>query len=397
MVKFDFKTNILPFISQEELDSYQEKKEMVYEKLAASDMNGWLSPDCSMVDDIVSMVDKVKKSSECLVVIGIGGSFLGSRAISELFQSYFDFEKCKFPIIYAGTSLSSQYMTELLTYLETVDFFVNVISKSGTTMETSLTYQGIKELMMKKYSLEEMRERIIVTTDATKGSLREEVLKEGYPSFIIPDSIGGRYSLLTPAHLFPLAFHINISDFIDGYRLGICQYQEEAYDYASTRLALFQHQKQVEAYVSYEENWSYYMEWLKQLFGETEGKEGKGILPTAMIHTRDLHSLGQFVQEGNKILFETFFQVLHTKDCIIGGRSLHTVNQIVEESVIRAHVSGGVPCNVITLDKVDEKTMGEVSAFFLLSAAYSGFLFEVNPFNQPGVEVYKSEVKTKLN
>lgn len=395
MVKFDFKTNILPFISQEELDSYKEKKEMVYEKLVASDMNGWLTPDCSMVDDIISLVSKVKNNSKCLVVIGIGGSFLGSRAISELFQSYF--EKTKFPIIYAGTSLSSQYMQELLAYLETIDFSVNVISKSGTTMETSLTYQEVKELMMRKYSLEEMKERIIVTTDATKGALREEVLKEGYLSFVIPDSIGGRYSLLTPAHLFPLAFHINISDFIEGYRLGMCQYQEEAYEYASVRLALFEKKKQVEAYVSYEENWFYYMEWLKQLFGETEGKDGKGILPTAMIHTRDLHSLGQFVQDGNKILFETFFQVLHAKDCMVGGCSLHSTNNIVEESVIRAHVSGGVPCNVITLDKVDEKTMGEVSAFFLLAAAYSGFLFEVNPFNQPGVEVYKSEVKTKLN
>lgn len=395
MVKFDFKTNILPFISQEELNKYQEKKGMVYEKLATSDMNGWLTPDCSMVDDIISLASKVKSHSKCLVVIGIGGSFLGSRAISELFQSYFG--ETKFPIIYAGTSLSSQYMQELLAYLETVDFSVNVISKSGTTMETSLTYQGVKELMLRKYSLEEMKERIIVTTDATKGALREEVFKEGYSSFVIPDSIGGRYSLLTPAHLFPLAFHINISDFIEGYRLGMCQYQEEAYDYASVRLALFQKKKQVEAYVSYEENWSYYMEWLKQLFGETEGKDGKGILPTSMIHTRDLHSLGQFVQEGNKILFETFFQVLHTKDYMVEGRSLHSTNNIVEESVIRAHVSGGVPCNVITLDKVDEKTMGEVSAFFLLAAAYSGFLFEVNPFNQPGVEVYKSEVKTKLN
>lgn len=395
MIKFDFKTNVLPFISESKLDFYFEKKDSVYQQLKESYMTGWLQPDCSMVDDIISLTSKIKKNSKCLVVIGIGGSFLGSCAISELFQTYF--QKDMFPIIYAGTSLSSQYMAELLAYLETVDFSVTVISKSGTTMETALTYQGIKEVMQKKYSLEEMKERIIVITDATKGALREEANREGYVSFTIPDTIGGRYSLITSAHLLPLAFHINIHDFLAGYQAGIQQQQDNAFAYAVTRRALFDQQKQVETYVSYEAKWSYYMEWLKQLFGETEGKAGRGIFPTSTIHTRDLHSLGQFVQEGNKLLFETFFQVLHSKDCMIGGRSLHTVNNIVEESVIRAHVSGGVPCNVITMDSVDEKTMGELSAFFLLAAAYSGFLFDVDPFNQPGVEVYKSEVKAKLN
>lgn len=393
MIQFDFKTHISPFVSEEKFNYYQKKKSFVFQQLETSYMNGWMQPDVSFVSDIYPLVDEVKATSSCLVVIGIGGSFLGSCAISEMFQPYF--QKSSFPIIYAGTSLSSQYMSELLTYLETVDFSVNVISKSGTTMETFLTYQAIKEVMKRKYSKEEMQKRIIVVTDATKGALREDVEREGYRSFVIPDTIGGRYSLLTPAHLFPLAFHINISEFILGYQEGM-KYQEEAYLYAVVRRVLFDHNKVVENYVSYEENWSYYMEWLKQLFGETEGKEGKGIFPAATIHTRDLHSLGQFVQEGNKLLFETFFQINKSRDFLIDGKSLHQINQLVEESVLSAHVKGDVPCNVITIDKVDERTMGQLSFFFLLSASYSGFLFDVDPFNQPGVEVYKSEVRDKL-
>lgn len=250
--------------------------------------------------------------------------------------------------------------------------------------------------MEEKYSHQELKERIIITTDPVKGNLRKEVEEVGYTAFEIPDNIGGRYSLLTAAHLFPLSFCIDINELISGYQEGILL-KELAFSYAVVRRSLFDSRKVVENFVTYENNFYYYLEWLKQLFGETEGKEGKGILPISMIHTRDLHSLGQFVQEGNKILYETFFKIKNNReDFFINDRSLHQDNLIVEDSVIAAHVSGGVPCIILELDNVSPYTIGEVSAFFLLTAAFSGFLFDVDPFNQPGVEVYKSEVRSRL-
>ena len=366
----------------------------IRDRLDSASMNGWLHPDLTYIHKILEVRDRVKKNSQCLVVVGIGGSFLGSAALYEMFKPYF--KRDDFEIIYAGTTLSSSYMSELVSYLKTVDFSVNVISKSGTTMETSLTYTAIKKVMEEKYSHQELKERIIITTDPVKGNLRKEVEEVGYTAFEIPDNIGGRYSLLTAAHLFPLSFCIDINELISGYQEGILL-KELAFSYAVVRRSLFDSRKVVENFVTYENNFYYYLEWLKQLFGETEGKEGKGILPISMIHTRDLHSLGQFVQEGNKILYETFFKIKNNReDFFINDRSLHQDNLIVEDSVIAAHVSGGVPCIILELDNVSPYTIGEVSAFFLLTAAFSGFLFDVDPFNQPGVEVYKSEVRSRL-
>lgn len=392
-MKLDITTHMNSFLDSSIVEKYQKRMNNVFQQLDQAYMNGWLNPDLSYVDDIIRVRDKVLNNSQCLVVVGIGGSFLGCCALYELFTPYF--EKNHFPIIFAGTTLSSQYMKELLEYLETIDFSLNVISKSGTTMETSVTYSAIKKVMEKKYSKEELKEHIIITTDPVKGALREEVIQEGYESFEIPDNIGGRYSLLTAAHLFPLSFCMDINELIEGYHEGI-QRREEAYFYAVVRRSLFDQGKVVENFISYENNWYYYLEWLKQLFGETEGKDGKGILPVSMIHTRDLHSLGQFIQEGNKIVFETFFKIHNMSDCIIDGKDLHQTNLMVEDSVIAAHVSGGVPCITIELDEVTPKMMGELSAFYLLVAAFSGFLFDINPFDQPGVEVYKKEVKARL-
>ncbi len=392
-MKLDITTHMNSFLDSKVVEKYQKRKNEVFQQLDQAYMNGWLHPDLSYVDDIIRVRDKVLKHSQCLVVVGIGGSFLGCCAFYEMFTPYF--KNNHFPIIFAGTTLSSRYMKELLEYLETVDFSLNVISKSGTTMETSLTYSAIKRVMEKKYSKEELKDHIIITTDPVKGTLREEINCEGYESFEIPDNIGGRYSLLTAAHLFPLSFCIDINELIEGYQEGI-QKREDAYSYAAVRRSLFDQGKVVENFISYENNWYYYLEWLKQLFGETEGKEGKGILPISMIHTRDLHSLGQFIQEGNKIVFETFFKIRHMSDCVIDGKDLHQMNRVVEDSVITAHVSGGVPCITIELDEVTPKTIGEVSSFYFLVAAFSGFLFDIDPFNQPGVEVYKKEVKTRL-
>lgn len=393
-MKLDITTHVNQFLDKDVIKKYSDRKDEVFNLLDSASMNGWLRPDLTYIHKILEVRDRVKKNSQCLVVVGIGGSFLGSAALYEMFKPYF--KRDDFEIIYAGTTLSSSYMSELVSYLKTVDFSVNVISKSGTTMETSLTYTAIKKVMEEKYSHQELKERIIITTDPVKGNLRKEVEEVGYTAFEIPDNIGGRYSLLTAAHLFPLSFCIDINELISGYQEGILL-KELAFSYAVVRRSLFDSRKVVENFVTYENNFYYYLEWLKQLFGETEGKEGKGILPISMIHTRDLHSLGQFVQEGNKILYETFFKIKNNReDFFINDRSLHQDNLIVEDSVIAAHVSGGVPCIILELDNVSPYTIGEVSAFFLLTAAFSGFLFDVDPFNQPGVEVYKSEVRSRL-
>ena len=283
MIKFDFDSMVNSFIDKDNFNKLMMKKTDVYDKFNSAYMTGWTKKISEEeVEKIINVSKEVKKHSKCLVVIGIGGSFLGSYAVKEMFGSYFNNKQ--FPIIYAGTTLSSKYMEELLEYLRGVDFSVNVISKSGTTMETTITYQMIKSLMEEKYSLEEMKKRIIVTTDKEKGKLRQEVNECGYISFEIPDDVGGRYSIMTAAHLFPLAFNIDIEKFIDGYYKGE-NYREDAFNYAIVRKCLADSGKYVENYCVYEEKLYYFTEWLKQLFGESEGKDGKGIFPVSTVHT----------------------------------------------------------------------------------------------------------------
>ena len=235
------------------------------------------------------------------------------------------------------------------------------------------------------------------TTDKEKGTLRQEVNEQGYKSFIIPDNIGGRYSFITPAHLLPLAINYNLKDIVDGYFDGK-RFVDKAFEYAVKRYLLFKNNKLIENFCVYDENMSYFTEWLKQLFGETEGKNGVGIYPTSSVHTRDLHSLGQFVQEGNKIIFETFIKVDNSKNYIdYNGKELHYINNIVEDSVMKAHYIGNVPCLEIELSSLNIDEVSQLIYFFMLAAAFSGYLFGVDPFNQPGVEVYKKEVKESLN
>lgn len=386
MIKFDF---------CEIESSLLNKKDEVMQQFNDSEMIGWTHKiDSSIISDILSARDEVKKHSSCLVVIGIGGSFLGSYALKQALDSYFS--SSSFPIIYAGTSLSSQYMNELLDYLEDVDFSINVISKSGRTMEILITYNLIKDLMKKKYSDEELRKRIIITTDSYSGELREEIEKEKYTSFVIPNDIGGRYSVMTPAHLFPLSFNFDISKFIKGYYSGD-KYIDDAYLYAVSRRNLFDKGKYIENFCIFENKLYYFTEWLKQLFGETEGKNGRGIFPVSTVYTRDLHSLGQFVQEGNKIIFETFIKVEESDKVLYNGKDLHYMNNIVLESVRDAHFMGDVFSNLITIKQINEETLGELMYFFMMSSAFSGFLFGVDPFNQPGVEVYKNKVRENLD
>lgn len=396
MIKYDFKTYTRNYFTEEEYNEVLSKKVDIINKLKNSSMNGWTKEiDATTISKIKETATFIKKNFDCLVVIGIGGSFLGSYAFDKMFRKYFDDDK--FEIIYAGTTLSSKHLEELIKYLRNKNFCINVISKSGTTMETSITYKLLKDALKRKYNEDELKNHIIVTTDKEKGKLREEVNEIGYTSFIIPDDIGGRYSFITPAHLLPLAINYDIDEIIDGYYHGK-RLLDVAYEYAATRYLLYKHGKVVENFTVSEENMSYFSEWLKQLFGETEGKNGVGILPTSTVFTRDLHSLGQFIQEGNKILFETFIKVTETNNYIeYNKEDLSSINNIVIDSVIRAHSKGNVPCLEIEMDELTEENIGILIYFFQLSAAFSGYLFGVEPFNQPGVEVYKQEVRDALN
>ena len=396
MIKYDFKKYTKDYLTEEEFNEIQLKKTDIIKKLQNSNMAGWTKEiDETIIAKIKETANYIKNNFDCLVVIGIGGSFLGSYAFDKMFRKYFDDDK--FEIIYAGTTLSSKHLEELIGYLRNKNFCINVISKSGTTMETTITYKLLKDVLKRKYEAEELKNHIIVTTDKEKGILREEANEMGYKSFVIPDDIGGRYSFMTPAHLLPLAINYNIDEIIDGYYHGK-RLIDAAYEYAATRYLLYKHGKVVENFAVSEENMSFFSEWLKQLFGETEGKNGVGILPTSTVFTRDLHSLGQFIQEGNKILFETFIKVTETDNYIeYDKKTLSTINNIVIDSVIRAHSKGKVPCLEIEMDKLTEENVGMLIYFFQLSAAFSGYLFGIDPFNQPGVEVYKQEVRESLN
>ncbi len=396
MIKFDFKTYVRPFINQQQFDYLYNKKKEIIELLNKSDNIGWTRTiDEKTVKDIKETAKAIKKNYDCLVVVGIGGSFLGSYAFHHLFQSYFNDKS--FEIIYAGTTLSSKYLDELLNYLQKKNFCINVISKSGSTMETIITYKLLKDALKRKYSEEEIRRRIIISTNKEKGFLREEVTNNHYKSFELPDDIGGRYSFITAAHLLPLSLNYNIDEIIDGYYDGK-KLIDIAFEYAVIRRLLFNQQKAVENFCICEENMSPFTEWLKQLFGETEGKKGVGILPISTVYTRDLHSLGQFIQEGNKIIFETFIKVTNSNNFIeYNKEELHKINNLVLDSVMHAHFKGKVPCLEIEITEIDTESISSLIYFFMLSAAFSAYLFGLYPFDQPGVEVYKEEVRKALN
>ena len=394
MVKFDFDTYSKNYIDEEIFSKNFNRKEEVFSKFNNSEMIGWTRKiDNSIIDEILSLRDEVKSNANCFVVVGIGGSYLGSKAINDIFSDYY--EESSFEIIYLGNNLSSKYIRDTLEYLKNKDFYVNVISKSGNTKEVEVSYELIKSLMNEKYSEEEKRKRIIITTDSNSGKLREEVKKFNYRSFVIPSDIGGRYSLITPAHLLPLSFKLDIKKLVNGFYSGL-ELKDEAMYYASIRKSLFDTGKYIENYSVYEENFNYFLEWLKQLFAESEGKDFKGIFPVSTIGTRDLHSLGQFIQEGNPVIFETFIKILNVTDFKYENRRLDEINNIVLDSVVQAHIKSRVSFNIIEASEIDEESIGLLCAFFMLSAAYSGYLFDVNPFNQPGVEVYKECLRNNL-
>lgn len=390
MMKFDFNTYAVSHLEKEAYQKNYLRKNEIFEKFDSSDMIGWTREiHKKEIVEILNLRDEIRNNADCLVVIGIGGSYLGSLALNDIFDNNFE-------VIYLGNNLSSKSINDTFKYLEDKNFYVDVISRSGNTMEVLITYSLVKDFMIKKYSEDEIEKRIIITTNEENGKLGEEVDKYFYRSFSIPSDIGGRYSLITAAHLLPVSFNIDIEKLIDGFREGL-NLKEEAYSYACCRKTLYDTGKLIENFSVYEPSFNYFLEWIKQLFGESEGKDGKGIFPVGTIGTRDLHSLGQFIQDGNPIIFETFIKIGNVGNIKYRDIELDKINNLVLDSVVDAHFKSKVYSNIIELDCISEANIGRLCAFFMLSAAYSGYLFDVNPFNQPGVEVYKECVRNNLS
>ena len=372
-----------------------------------SDFLGWvgLEYDKDEYNRIKEVAERIRRTSDFLIVIGIGGSYLGARAVIEALSNNFG----KKNVLFAGNNMSSDYLNDLIDYVKDSDFSINVISKSGTTTEPAIAFSVFKDLLIKKYGKEKARERIYITTDKQKGILKKEAVSEMYETFIVPDNIGGRFSVLTPVGLLPIAVAgINIDAIMLGASQAMQKYENlqdnEAYTYAAIRNILLKKGKNVEILVNYEPKLHYFTEWWKQLFGESEGKDGKGIFPFGVDNTTDLHSLGQYIQDGQRIMFETVLNVEHPyrdlkipaqsdKDLdFLSSKSLNDVNHMAMEGTIIAHVNGDVPNLMITIDRIDEFNIGWLIYFFEKSCGLSGYLLGVNPFNQPGVEAYKKEM-----
>lgn len=413
-----FEKNIMKYAKQ-----VKEIHKKLHEKAEdKKEFCGWLelptNYDKKEFDKIKKAAEKIQKDSDVLLVIGIGGSYLGARAVIESLTNTFynmqDKSARKMPqILYVGNNLSSTYVSDLIDYIADKDISINVISKSGTTTEPAIAFRIFREILENKYSLKEARERIYVTTDKKKGALKELAKKEKYTTFVIPDNVGGRYSVLTAVGLLPIAAAgINIEELMAGARFAQDRYSDEdlkyneCYKYAVLRNVLYEKEKNIELLITYEPKMHYFIEWWKQLFGESEGKEQKGIYPSGAEFTTDLHSLGQYIQEGRRNLFETVISIEKPERDItlkmeeddldnlnyLAGKTLSYVNKKAMEGTIEAHVDGDVPNIVVNIEKLDANNIGQLIYFFELACAMSGEILGVNPFNQPGVEKYKTNM-----
>ena len=414
-------------IDTKEIQEYSKKVKEIHEELQKNKNNedeflGWIdlpeNYDKEEFERIKKAAKKIQKDSDVLLVIGIGGSYLGARAVIEsLTNSFYNMQekgKRKTPqIIYVGNTLSPNYIHDVMELIEDKDFSINVISKSGTTTEPAVAFRIFRELLEAKYDLKEARGRIFVTTDKEKGALKKLAIKENYQTFVIPDNIGGRYSVLTAVGLLPIAVAgIKIDKLMEGTRQAREKYSDsslkynECYKYAVARNILYGNDKNIEILVNYEPKMHYMTEWWKQLYGESEGKDEKGIFPTGAEFTTDLHSLGQYIQEGRRNLFETVIKInTPENDMKVGldeddldglnyltGKSIDYINKKAMEGTIEAHVAGDVPNILIEMEKLDELNLGKLIYFFELACAMSGKILGVNPFNQPGVEKYKKNM-----
>ena len=361
------------------------KLSQILAEIRSDAMGGWLDlpkrVDMAELVRIKEAAKKINDESEYLVCIGIGGSYLGHRAIIEALRP-----KGETKIIYAGNSLSRRELDRALEKVGDHDFSINVISKSGTTLEPAIAFEEFKKKLVEKYGAEDAKTRIYATTDANKGTLHDEAVANGYTRFVVPDNIGGRYSVLTAVGLLPLAVAgVDVEKLLEGASEAFDTVAGPASEYASMRYTLGSRGYDTEVFASFEPSTLYFNEWLKQLFGESEGKNKQGIFPASVIYSTDLHSLGQFMQDGRRNLFETVINF-----------PTDEMNQKVVAAVMKAHTAGNIPVLAITVPSFDEKGFGELVYFFELACAISAKMFGVNPFDQPGVEAYKTELKQLL-
>ena len=429
-LKLDFK-GLNTFVNEFELKNFENivfnAHDMLNNKTGlGNDMLGWMdlptNRDEKEIEKIKECAKKIQKQADVFIVVGIGGSYLGAKAVIDLFDSSFSnlesFSKRKHPqIIFAGNNMSAKYIKDLFKYIEDKDIAINVISKSGTTLEPALTFRMLKLFLEEKYGIAGAAERIYVTTDKEKGVLHDIAVKNDYPMFVVPDNVGGRYSVLTPVGLLPIAVaNIDIEDLLDGAQFASYVYNEknlienDCYKYAAYRNILYNKGKRIELLASYEPSFRYFIEWYKQLFGESEGKDHKGIFPAGVNFTTDLHSMGQLIQEGKRNIFETvinieldrtFLQLPEVKNSMDGldylaGKDIDFINKQAFNGTLKAHIDGGVPNIVINIKDLTEYNVGQLIYFFEKACAMSGYILGVNPFNQPGVESYKKNMMELL-
>lgn len=416
-----------PYLQEEEIFMLQPMVEAAHKMLhdgtgAGNDYLGWVDLPINYDKDefhrIKKAADKIKSNSEVLVVIGIGGSYLGARAAIEMlnhsFYGLLPKEKKNNPLVlFAGNSISSNYLHELMEALEGKEISVNVISKSGTTTEPAIAFRIFKDYMEKKYGKEGARERIFATTDKAKGALKKLADAEGYETFVIPDDVGGRYSVLTAVGLLPIAVAgIDIDEMMKGAECAREDFKNPnlegniAYQYAAARNALYRKGKTTEIIVNYEPSLHYFGEWWKQLYGESEGKDHKGIFPAAVDFSTDLHSMGQYIQEGVRNIFETVINIEKPKHEIIieesqenidglnflAGKTMNFVNGKAFQGTLLAHNDGEVPNLVVNVPEISPYYFGYLVYFFEKACGISGYLLGINPFDQPGVEAYKKNM-----
>ncbi|MDR3156426.1 MAG: glucose-6-phosphate isomerase [Lactobacillales bacterium] len=425
-IKFDY-SKTSSFVGEHELRFMQSQVSVADELLrkgkgAGADFLGWLdlpvNYDKGEFSRIKRSATKIQKDSEVLIVIGIGGSYLGARAAIDFLNNHFynlqtQNERKAPQILYAGNSISSTYLYELVEYVKNKDFSVNVISKSGTTTEPAIAFRVLKDLLIQKYGKEEANKRIYATTDKVKGAVKVQADAQDWETFVIPDDVGGRFSVLTAVGLLPIAVSsVDIDALMKGAADARSEFSSDkieenlAYQYAAIRNILYRKGKTTELLINYEPSLQYFSEWWKQLAGESEGKDQKGIYPSSANFSTDLHSLGQYIQEGSRIMFETVIKVENPRHNVtipkevedldglgyLEGRDVDFVNTKAYEGVLLAHTDGNVPNMVVTIPRQDEYTLGYLIYFFELAISLSGYLNGINPFDQPGVEAYKKNM-----
>ena len=425
-VKYNGK-HLAKFIRPEEYDTIFPQVELAHQQLesrsgAGNDFLGWLdlpvNYDKEEFARIKEAAKKIREDSDVLLVAGIGGSYLGARAVVEAVKGlYHNDTEDGLKIYFCGNTISPTYLNDIIKVTKGKRFSINVISKSGTTTETALAFRVLRKLLEDSVGPEEANKRIYATTDRAKGTLKQLADAQGWPTFVVPDDVGGRYSVLTAVGLLPIACAgIDIDALMKGAAdareaYSVCSKDNDAYRYAMTRNILYRKGKVVETLAAFEPDFTMMNEWYKQLFGESEGKDQKGLMPTSCIFSTDLHSMGQFLQDGSRTMFETYVDVKNTREDFyieplegnfdglnfLADQNMSVVNRKAMEGTILAHNDGGVPIGVIEVDSLDAYNVGYLIYFFWKACAVSGYLLSVNPFDQPGVESYKKNMFALLN